>query len=192
MSRIVGRVVVGVDGSAGSLQALRYAVNAARSLDTLLVPVLAWLPPGGDLANRRYPVAALTAQWREVAERRLRAAFDDALGEMPTDIDVLTRVVKGAPGQVLIDAADRAGDLLVIGAGRRGPLRHALHASVARQCLAKAGCTVIAVPPNPLARDLSRARRAHWPAFAFRDAARVIEQGSRPSETEADSSSASR
>jgi nucleotide-binding universal stress UspA family protein len=49
------RVVVGVHGSLGSLQALRYAANEARDRDTPLVAIIAWLPPGGDLAERRYP-----------------------------------------------------------------------------------------------------------------------------------------
>lgn len=179
MSRIVGRVVVGVDGSPGSLQALRHAVNTARSLNTVLVPVLAWSPPGGESANRRYPVASLTAQWRKTAERRLLAAFDDALGGMPMDLDVSARVVRGEPGRVLVGVADRAGDLLVIGAGRRGPLRHALHASVARHCLARARCAVVAVPPNPLARKLGRALTTRWPQFALRDGGRAVEQFSR-------------
>jgi nucleotide-binding universal stress UspA family protein len=49
------RVIVGASGSPASLQALRYARQLARDLDAALVPVLAWLPPGGDLADRRTP-----------------------------------------------------------------------------------------------------------------------------------------
>lgn len=187
MSRVVGRVVVGVHGSPGSLQALRYAVNAARSLDTVLVPVLAWTAPGGEIADRRCPVATLTGQWRLAAERRLLAAFDQALGGLPMDLDVCARVVRGSAGHILVDIADRAGDLLVVGAGRRGALRHALHASIARQCVANARCAVIAVPPNPLARDVGRTGSALWPQLALRDSSRVIDQLRRPGLTDADS-----
>ena len=45
------RVVVGASGSPGSLRALRYAL--ARAHDATLIPVLAWVPPSGDLAS--YP-----------------------------------------------------------------------------------------------------------------------------------------
>ena len=51
----VRRVIAGVSGSAGSLQALRYAAEMARQMMQLLAPVLAWMPPGGELADRRYP-----------------------------------------------------------------------------------------------------------------------------------------
>jgi hypothetical protein len=44
-------VVAGVSGSPGSVHALRYAADLARRHGTALVPVLAWVPPGGDLAS---------------------------------------------------------------------------------------------------------------------------------------------
>jgi nucleotide-binding universal stress UspA family protein len=50
----VRRIVVGIDGSLGSLQALRYATDEARRRDVPLLPVIAWVPPGGDLAERRH------------------------------------------------------------------------------------------------------------------------------------------
>ena len=48
----VGRIVVGVHGSLGSLQALRWATEEAHERRVPLVPVIAWIPPGGDLAER--------------------------------------------------------------------------------------------------------------------------------------------
>ena len=49
------RIIVGVSGSPGSLQALRHAAGLARMHEAALVPVLAWVPPGGDLADRSHP-----------------------------------------------------------------------------------------------------------------------------------------
>ena len=49
------RIIVGASGSPGSLLALRYAQHLACDLDATLVPVLSWLPPDGDLADRRTP-----------------------------------------------------------------------------------------------------------------------------------------
>ena len=53
------RIIIGCSGSPGSLQALRLAASLAREGDATLVPVLAWLPPGGDLADRRFPSSYL-------------------------------------------------------------------------------------------------------------------------------------
>jgi hypothetical protein len=53
----IRRVIVGASGSPASLQALRYAEEPARTHDALLLPVLAWVPPGGDLADRRAPAS---------------------------------------------------------------------------------------------------------------------------------------
>jgi hypothetical protein len=52
----VRRIIVGASGSPGSLRALRYAQHRARDLDAALVPVRCWLPPDGDLADRRTPL----------------------------------------------------------------------------------------------------------------------------------------
>ena len=49
----VRRVIVGASGSPGSLRALRHAEDLARHSDATLMPVLAWVPPGGELAARQ-------------------------------------------------------------------------------------------------------------------------------------------
>ena len=69
------RVIVGASGSPGSLRALRYAEDLARAHDATLIPVLAWVPPGGDLADRRHPCGYLRRIWKEDACRRLRDAL---------------------------------------------------------------------------------------------------------------------
>ena len=71
----VRRIIVGVHGSLGSLQALRFAADEARLRDVPLLPVLAWVPPGGDLAERRHSSPYLRKVWRDDAWRRLCAAF---------------------------------------------------------------------------------------------------------------------
>jgi hypothetical protein len=57
------RVIVGASGSPGSLRALRYAEQLALAHDAILVPVLAWVPPGEDLADRRGPSKYLRQVW---------------------------------------------------------------------------------------------------------------------------------
>jgi nucleotide-binding universal stress UspA family protein len=151
----VRRVIVGVHGSLGSLQALRFAEAEARQRDVPLLPVIAWVPPGGDLAERRTSSPYLRKIWREAAWERLQAAFDDGLGGMPADLQVEPHVERGETGPVLVDTANQPEDLLIIGTGRRGHLGRMFCSSVGRYCLAHARCPVLAVPPSALMDEMS-------------------------------------
>jgi nucleotide-binding universal stress UspA family protein len=159
----VRRILVGVHGSLGSLQALRYATDEARARNVPLVPVLAWLPPGGDLADRRHPSPYLRRIWREAAWQRLWGAFDAGLGGVPADIAIEPQVVRGETGPVLVGAASWPEDLLVIGTGRRSALGRMLHRSAGRYCLAHATCPVLAVPPSKLMEEMSHGLRSRHP-----------------------------
>ncbi len=156
----VRRIIVGVHGSLGSLQALRYAADEARQRDVPLLPVIAWVPPGGDLAERRHSSPYLRKIWREAARARLNAAFDDGLGGMPADLQVEPHVERGETGVVLVDVANQPGDLLIIGTGRRRLFARLFRGSVARYCLAHAKCPVLAVPPSALMDEMSRGLHA--------------------------------
>jgi nucleotide-binding universal stress UspA family protein len=154
----VRRVVVGVHGSLGSLQALRAAADEARERQAVLMPVIAWTPPGGDFAERSHPSPYLRQIWRDAARQRLAEAFEAALGGVPDDLPVQARVERGEVGPVLTDVASRPDDLLVIGTGRRSPIVRALRKSVGRYCLAHARCPVLAVPPSALVEELGHGR----------------------------------
>ena len=158
-ANIVGRVVVGVDGSPGSLAALRYAVEQARRLGRVLVAVIAWKPVGNQVAPHRAPSAQYARLVREFAESQLHRAFDEALGGPPGDVTIESWVTVGPAGPALVHEAGQSHDLLVVGAGRRGRFRHALHAGTARYCLVHARCPVVAVPPPPLQAELGRRLR---------------------------------
>jgi nucleotide-binding universal stress UspA family protein len=145
------RIIIGTSGSPGNLQALRYAAGVARDSGATLVPVLAWLPPGGDLADRRHPSGYLRQIWRDDAWLRMWTALETAWGGIaPAGSLAEPQVLRGEPGEVLVAAASEPGDLLVVGAGRRGAVRHLVSSRVSRYCLAHAGCPVVAVPPPDL------------------------------------------
>jgi len=148
----VRRVFAGVNGSPGSLQALRYAAGLARMHDSALIPVLAWIPPGGDLADRRGPSLYLRQVWKDAAWQRLWTAIELALGGVPAGVPVEPLVLRGDPGSVLVRVADSEDGLLVVGAGRRGALGRMTSCRVSRYCLAHAICPVVAVPPSALAQ----------------------------------------
>jgi nucleotide-binding universal stress UspA family protein len=160
-----GRVVVGVSGSPGSIRALRYAANVAHGGDLPLVAVLAWVPPGGDLADRRAPSPYLREIWKRAAGDRLRNAIAAAWGGVPLDLGIHQVVARGPAGAVLVNMADSADDLLVLGTGGQGPLMRAWRGKVTRYCLAHADCPVLAIPPSPLAKQ---ARGPRWRSFSRR------------------------
>ena len=171
MDAVGWRVVVGVDGSVGSVRALRRAVAEARARDAALLAVLAWTPPGGEDSARRFPCPRLEQHWQHQASRRLRAAWEDALGGVPPDLVVRSLTVRGPAGRALVWAADREDDLLVVGTGPRSWLRRVTHGSVARYCLAHAGCAVLAVPPSTLQRQI---RHGLWWGSTGRRALRAF------------------
>jgi len=154
----VRRIVVGVHGSLGSLQALRYAAEEARARNVPLVPVIAWIPPGGDMAERRHPSVYLREVWAEAAKQHLLDAFEAGLGGFPPDVAIEGRVERGETGPVLVDVAGKPGDLLIIGTGRRSLIGRGLRKSVGRYLLAHARCPVLAVPPSALMDEVGRHR----------------------------------
>jgi hypothetical protein len=102
------RFVVGVSGSAGSLQALRYAAQLARNDAAELAPVLAWKPPGGEMADRSCPSPELRRVWKQAAWDRLWRAVELALGGPPDDVRFSPTVIRGEAGQVLTEYAGPA------------------------------------------------------------------------------------
>ncbi|CAM5258906.1 Universal stress protein OS=Streptomyces chartreusis OX=1969 GN=HUT05_40245 PE=4 SV=1 [Streptomyces chartreusis] len=158
------RVVVGVSGSPGSLTALGRGAEEARRRGAELWPVLAWQPPGGELAARRGPGASLlTDEWQRLARERLVGVLMDVFGDSGPGVWMYALVAQGSPGLALVEIADREDDVLVVGAGRRSLWHRACCRSVTRYCVAHASCPVLAVPPSPLESELTAVhRRNAW------------------------------
>jgi nucleotide-binding universal stress UspA family protein len=157
------RVFVGTSGSPNSLRALRYARELAVATEATLIPVHAWLPPGGEMADRRAPNPILRKIWQEAAWERLWKSIEAAWGEPAADTEMWPVTIRGGAGEVLVGLANRPDDVIVLGAGRRGPIARIFHGRVARYCLAHAECPVLAVPPSELARCARR-----WPGALSR------------------------
>ena len=153
----IRRIIAGVSGDPGNLPAIRYAAGVARACDAAFVPVHAWLPSGPELAVCPFPVDHLVEEWQDAAWQRLWNSLDMAFGGFPPDAQPLA--CRGSAGAVLAGTASRAGDVLVIGTGRRGAVSRLGHGTVSRYCLAHASCPVIAVPPPALDRAAARGVR---------------------------------
>lgn len=159
MSRIIGRVVVGVSGSPESLHALRHGVELARQYDATLIAVNA--QPAATVGRLR-PRAPAAEPWQHAACTVVRTAFDDALGGLPRGLDCVLLAAPGRPGPALLAVAGRANDVLVLGA-RRGPgVSRLIRRGVAAYCVEHASCSVLRIPPPPLvARQRTLARAPH-------------------------------
>jgi nucleotide-binding universal stress UspA family protein len=135
-------IVVGVDGSEESKEALRWALEEARLRDATLRAVYAWhnpylLAPGFGPPEDFRPDAL-----REQAAETLDAVIKEVVGT--SDVNVDTVVVEGPAGSVLVEAAEGA-ELLVVGSRGHGGFVGLLLGSVSQQCVTHAPCPVLVV-----------------------------------------------
>lgn len=141
------RVVVGVDGSAGSRSALEQAwLRAARSGAVLdVVAVL----PAQHAWTRPAPEVQRTEEALADTEIRARAMVDEIVAEgLAGTVEVRVRAVPGSPAGVLVEAAEGAA-ALVVGSRGRGIVRSAVLGSVALHCVTHARCPVEVVHATP-------------------------------------------
>jgi nucleotide-binding universal stress UspA family protein len=140
----VGKIVVGVDGSAGSRAALRFALEEARLRRASVTAVFAWsIPFVADVPTGLLP--ELLADFRTDADQLLDEAVA-AVGDTG-GIEVERVVVDAPAGRALTEAA-RGADLLVVGSRGRGGFKGLLLGSVSAQCAHHAPCPVVIVPPG--------------------------------------------
>lgn len=149
MTDHAGSIVVGVDGSTHSAQALGWAAQQAqveqRKLTLLLTvhpPHGAWLDPTSDNPREGHK-AALQAEGREVMAR-VREESESLL----EGIDVQSMIVVGDPREVLLEVSAKA-EMLVLGSRGRGPLVSVLLGSTSAAVARRAECPVVVHRPTP-------------------------------------------
>jgi len=141
-----GRIVVGVDGSSHSQEALRWALGQARLTGQPVDAVTSWRIPAVGVDG----VGVLMAlDWEGDATRMLEKSVANAVDSPDAD-RVSQRVVEGHPARVLVDAAADAA-LLVVGSRGRGGFTGMLLGSVSQHVIARAACPVVVVrdPVDP-------------------------------------------
>ena len=139
------RIVAGVDGSASSVSALRWAVRQAGLTGAAVDAVIAWHYPivGGGGYGLAPMATAGGFDFRENAEKVLADAISAAV-DPGSGVPVRPRAVQGDPVQVLLDASDGA-DLLVVGSRGHGGFTEALLGSVSQHCVHHAHCPVVVI-----------------------------------------------
>lgn len=140
-----GRVVVGVDGSASSDHALRWAHFLAHTLRTDLEAVSAWQSPATWAAAGSGWAVIPSDGWDPAADATsiLESAIDRVLGEGHPNGMVVT-VREGSAARVLLEASQGA-QALVVGSRGHGGFAGLLLGSVSAACAEHAKCPVLVV-----------------------------------------------
>jgi nucleotide-binding universal stress UspA family protein len=143
-------IVVGVDGSDASTDALRWAMAEARLRSAPLIILHAWsfvpVQPIGDPGMLAVPAGDLPGQLgaeRDAAEGALEAAVSEAQAAAP-GIDVEPKLVESDAADALVAESESA-ELVVVGSHGRSGLRAALLGSVSRHVVSHAACPVVVV-----------------------------------------------
>ncbi|GAB3309012.1 universal stress protein [Epidermidibacterium keratini] len=136
MSESKGRIVVGVDGSEASLDALKWASAQAKLTGGSLVAVISWVIPAS------YGVAfggEDAIDWKENASRALDEALTAALGDEASQVE--RRIEQGHPSYVLVEESKNA-DLVVVGSRGHGGFAGLVLGSVSSYVVSHSECPV--------------------------------------------------
>jgi nucleotide-binding universal stress UspA family protein len=141
-----GVVVVGVDGSEASKDALRWAMSYARMAGATLRVVTVWHFPASFGWG---PVLAVPEMDLEADARAALKETIEAVATTGKPVTMQTEVLEGPPALMLLRAA-RDADLLVVGSRGHGAFAGMLLGSVSEHCAHHATCPVVVVRhPHP-------------------------------------------
>lgn len=139
-----GRIVVGVGGSAGAADAVRFAVREAEVRGCALTAVRAWRNPAHEPVDHMLIADDAARSREEQAATSLDDALREAVREHPR-VDVDRHPVEGPAHRVLLKASTEA-DLIVVGAQRRPGNTGLQLGRVAHTLLHHSQCPVAVVP----------------------------------------------
>jgi nucleotide-binding universal stress UspA family protein len=134
-----GRIVVGVDGSHPSQQALRWGAHLAAAFGAGLDAVTSWDYPAG------YGWGSIPSDWdpAEDMQKVLDQTIQDVFGDQPPA--GLRRLVReGGAARVLLDASQGA-IMLIVGSRGHGGFAGLLLGSVSANVAEHATCPVLVI-----------------------------------------------
>jgi nucleotide-binding universal stress UspA family protein len=157
----VRRIVVGVDGSAESVAALRWACREASLSVAEVYAVLALEAACHRVASYAVPAPRQVRGSWGAARDALRLAVSEAASLYP-GVSVRTEITEGLAARVLLDHAAHA-DMLVLGRTSHGPDPYRGAGPVIRACLRAAPCPVVVIAsPDEPAQDRDDHVPASW------------------------------
>jgi nucleotide-binding universal stress UspA family protein len=139
------RIVVGLDGSAGSRAALRWAIGEARltrsTIDVVTGYVPTYVPAAPDFGYMPLEPTDLVGEVERMQTNTVDEIVDECRG---TDVTITRRVLKGRGADVVIEASADA-DMAIVGSRGRGGVRGLLLGSVSHHIAQHAPCPVVIV-----------------------------------------------
>lgn len=139
-----GFIVVGFDGSAESIAALRWALGRAAGMQVPLKVVHCWpataAPVRRDWRDRRHARDPRRVDTVRAVENELAAAR--SLIPAPPEVSM---VFTAAPVETVLATQTRGAAMLILGASSSAVLRDPSRGPVAGPCLEQIGCTVVVV-----------------------------------------------
>jgi nucleotide-binding universal stress UspA family protein len=136
-------VVVGVDGSKASAQAIDFAFAQADVLQANVVAIHAWTSPFLTYAEGASMLQFDEEKVREESRLLVAESVAGAAAEHP-DVEWTTELVMGSAGQALVRRSETA-DLLVVGTRGRGGFTGLLLGSVSQTALHHTRCPIAIV-----------------------------------------------
>ncbi len=144
----MGRIVVGVDGSEHSIEALRFALAEGRARGADVQAVITWSMPAVTDAFGTSGLAGIDPQiFADGAKLLLDQAVDAATDDADERAAIVRSVIEGSAGHVLVELS-RGADLLVVGSRGHGGFAGLLLGSVSNQCVHHAHCPVTVIRPE--------------------------------------------
>lgn len=135
----VSRIVVGVDGSGPSKEALRWAARLAPTLDATIRAVSAWQSPTG------YGWTSMPTGWdfRADTEKALQDTVEEVFGaDRPRGLELVVEQAQAAAA-LLLHGADAA--MVIVGSRGHGGFAGLLLGSVSSNVAEHAPCPVLVV-----------------------------------------------
>ena len=133
-------IVVGVDGSQHSADAVRWAVDEATLQGAKVVAVFAWHLPHVSTVHEALHV--LDVDFEQEAREFLETAVQEAVPDAEVEIE---QVVTEDPAAAALIAAAEGAELLVVGSRGHGGFTGLLLGSVSQQVAQHAPCPVVVV-----------------------------------------------
>ncbi|MFJ9443506.1 universal stress protein [Kitasatospora sp. NPDC101235] len=147
------RIVVGVDGSPASEQALRWAIDYARAVGGTVHAIAAWeYPAFYGWAGQGVPTVE-TFNPEEIAGKTLSETITKVAGD-DAGVQITETVMPGNAARALLEAAKGAA-LIVVGSRGLGGFTGVLLGSVSRHLTEHAPCPVVVVREGQAAPEQS-------------------------------------
>lgn len=133
------RILVGIDGSEGSKDALRWAIEEAKAHNATIEALFAW----SYLDQSAFGGEFQPGYSQDDAREQLNKIILEVVGESP-EVTIEQTAICELPARALIDAASRA-DHVVVGARGLGGFKELLLGSVSHQVVNHTRCPVTVI-----------------------------------------------